>query len=193
MMRDVLLPPASDHPVAVALKDSTVRLRLSNAARALLGKRAAELSPTQRTAEAEVIVQEAAARAWKHRDRFDASRDVVKWLIGYIVNVVRECAKKRRHHDATSPPEDGPGLEELAVDPARPVDDASIDTLLARHLVEQLPPTDRQIVEMKYWDGMTCAEIGQRLDMQENAVRIRLYRAIQKLKQVCGVTGEGQS
>jgi RNA polymerase sigma-70 factor (ECF subfamily) len=192
MMRDVSLPSASDHPVAVALKDSTVRLRLSNAARALLGKQAAVLSPTQRTAEAEVIVQEAAARAWKHRDRFDASRDVVKWLIGYIVNVTRECAKKRRH-DATSPPEVGPGLDEMAVDPSRPVDDVAIDKLLATHLVEQLPPTDRQIVEMKYWDGLTCAEIGERLDMQENAVRVRLFRAIQKLKQMCGVTGEGQS
>ena len=190
-MWDVSLPPASDHPVAVALKDSAVRLRLSNAARALLGKRAAELSPTQRTAEAEVIVQEAAARAWKHRDQFDVSRDVVKWLIGYIVNVARECAKKRRH-DAASPPEDGPGLEEMAVDPARPVDAAAIDTLFARHLVEQLPPADRQIVQMKYWDELTCAEIGQRLDMQENAVRVRLFRAIQKLKQMCGVTGEGQ-
>jgi RNA polymerase sigma-70 factor (ECF subfamily) len=191
MMRDVSLPLASDHPVAVALKDSTVRLRLSNAARALLGKRAAELSPTQRTAEAEVIVQETAARAWKHRDRFDASRDVVKWLIGYIVNVARECAKKRRH-DATSPTEDGPSLDEVAVDPARPVDDAAIDTLLARHLVKQLPPTDRQIVEMKYWDQLTCAEIGHRMGLQENAVRVRLYRAIQRLKQMCGVTGEGQ-
>jgi RNA polymerase sigma-70 factor (ECF subfamily) len=191
MMRDVSLPPASDHPVAVALKDATVQLRLANAARTLLGKRAAELSPTQRTAEAEVIVQEAAMRAWKHRDRFDASRDVVKWLIGYLVNVARECAKKRRH-EATSPPEDGPGLEEMAVDPSRPVDDTTIDKLLARHLLGQLPPTDRQIVEMKYWDEMTCAEIGQRLDMQDNAVRIRLYRAIHKLKQMCGVTGEGQ-
>ena len=192
MMRDVSEPLASDHPVAVALKDPAVRLRLANAARALLGKRAAELSPTQRTAEAEVIVQEAAARAWKHRDRFDASRDVVKWLVGYIVNVAREFAKKRSH-DATSPPEDGPALDEMAVDPSRPVDEAVTDKLLARHLVEQLPPTDRQIVEMKYWDELTCAEIGQRLDMQENAVRVRLFRAIQRLKQLCGVTGEGQS
>jgi RNA polymerase sigma-70 factor (ECF subfamily) len=190
-MRDVSLPPASDHPVAVALKDSTVGLRLSNAARALLVKRSVELSFTQQGAEAEVIVQEAKVRAWEHRDRFDASRDVVKWLIGYIVNVARECAKKRRR-DATGLPEDGPGLEEMAVDPARPVDDAAIDTLLARHLLEQLPPTDRQVVEMKFWDELTCAEIGHRLGMQANAVRVRLYRAIQKLKQMCGITGEGQ-
>lgn len=191
MMRDVSLPLAFDHPVAVALKDTAIRLRLENAARAFFGRRAAELSSAQRAAEAEVIVQEVAARAWKQRDRFDASRDVVKWLIGFIVHVAQEVAKRRRR-DATGPPEDGLGLEALAVDPSRPVDDAVTDKLLADHLLRQLPPTDRQIVEMKYWDEMTCAEIGQRLAMQENAVRIRLYRAIQKLKQMCGVTGEGQ-
>jgi RNA polymerase sigma-70 factor (ECF subfamily) len=191
MVREVSIPLAADHPVAVALNDPVVQTRLGNAARALLGKRAAELSPTQRTAEAEVIAQEAAARAWKHRDRFDASRDVVKWLVGFIVNVAREFAK-RRSRDATSPPEDGPGLEALAVDPSRPVDDIVPDRLLADHLLERLPPADRDIVRMKYWGEMTCAEIGERIDMQENAVRIRLYRAILKLKHACGVTGEGQ-
>jgi len=46
---------------------------------------------------------------------------------------------------------------------------------------------------MKYCEEMTCAEIGQRIGLRENAVRIRLHRAKQKLKQLCGVTGEGQS
>lgn len=191
MMRDVSVPLAADHPVAVALNDPVVRTRLWNAARALLGRRGAELSPTQRTAEAEAVAQEAAARAWNHRDRFDASRDVVKWLGGFVLNVAREFAKKRCR-DATSPPEDGPGLDALAVDPSRPVDDAVPDKLLANHLLEQLTPTDRDIVRMKYWEELTCAEIGLRLDMRENAVRTRLFRAIQRLKQVCGVTGEGQ-
>jgi RNA polymerase sigma-70 factor (ECF subfamily) len=190
-MRDVSLPLASDHPVAVAIQDAAIRLRLGNAARAFLRRRAAELSPTQRTAEAEAIVQEAAMRAWNRRDTFDESRDVVKWLIGFIVNVAREFAKKRCH-DATSPPEKGPGLEVLAVDSSRPLDETVTDRLLVSHLLEQLTPTDRQIVKMKYLDELTCAEIGQRIDMKENAVRIRLFRAIQQLKQVCAVTGEGQ-
>jgi RNA polymerase sigma-70 factor (ECF subfamily) len=116
----------------------------------------------------------------------------VKWLVGFVTNVAREFAKKRCQDAAISPLQEAPGLEALAVDPARPADDAINDKLFANHLLEQLPPTDRQIVEMKYWEEMTCPEIGQRIGMQENAVRIRLYRAIQKLKQVCGVTGEGQ-
>lgn len=80
-MLDVSIPLAENHPVAVALKDLAIQTRLWNAARAFLGKRSRELSPTQRTAEAEAIVQEAACRAWKRRDQFDASKDVVKWLV----------------------------------------------------------------------------------------------------------------
>jgi RNA polymerase sigma-70 factor (ECF subfamily) len=182
---------AADDPVAVALNDPGVRARLTNAARAFLGRRASELSPIQRTAEAEVIIQEAAARAWKHRDRFDASRDVVKWLVGFVANVARELAKQRVRA-ATGPPPDGPGPEELAVDPARPVEDAITDKLLAGQMLEQLPPGDRDIVRMKYWEELTCAEIGERVGLQENAVRVRLHRALLKLKQASGVTGEGQ-
>ncbi len=191
MMRDVSIPLAADDPVAVALNDRAIQTRLWNAARAFLGKRGAELSPTQRTAEAEVIAQEAALRAWKGRDKFDASRDIVKWLVGFVINVAREFAKKRPRH-TTGPPEDGPELEALAVDPSRPLDDAIADKMLVDHLLAQLPQLDRQIVRMKYCEEMTCAEIGQRIGMNENAVRIRVYRAILKLKQVCGLTGEGQ-
>jgi RNA polymerase sigma-70 factor, ECF subfamily len=190
-MRDVSIPLAAEDPVAIALNDPTIRTRLWNAARAFIGKRGAELSPTQRAAEAEVITQEAAARAWKHRDRFDASRDIVKWLVGFVINVAREFAKKRSR-DTTGAPGDDPDLEPMAVDPSRPLDDAIADKLLVDHLLAQLPQLDRQVVLMKYFEEMTCAEIGQRIGMNENAVRIRVYRAILKLKNVCGLTGEGQ-
>ncbi len=190
-MLDVSIPLAENHPVAVALKDPLVQTRLRNAARAYLGRCSIELSLTQRTAEAEAIAQEAAARAWKRRDQFDVSRDVVKWLVGFVINVVREFAKKRSR-DATGPPEGGADLEVLAVDPSRPIDDAVADKLLVEHLVAQLPPLDQQMVQMKYREQLTCAEIGQQIGMNENAVRIRVYRAILKFKNLCGLTGEGQ-
>jgi RNA polymerase sigma factor (sigma-70 family) len=191
MMQGVSIPPAADDPIAVALNDPAIQTRLWNAARAFLGKRVGKLSPTERTAEAEVITQEAAARAWKRRDQFDASKDVVKWLVGFVINVAREVAKKRSR-DMAGPPEEGSDLEALAVDPSRPLDDAIADSLLVDHLLAQLPQLDRQVVLMKYCEEMTCAEIGQRIAMNENAVRIRVYRAILKLKSVCGLTGEGQ-
>jgi RNA polymerase sigma-70 factor (ECF subfamily) len=189
-MVDVSIPLAENHPVAVALEDPAIQARLWNAARAFLGRCSSELSPTQRTAEAEAIAQEAASRAWKRRDQFDASKDVVKWLVGFVINVAREFAKKRSR-DATGPPEDGPDLEALALNRSRPIDDAVADKLLIEQLVAQLPQLDRQMVLMKYCEEMTCAEIGQRIGMNENAVRVRVYRAILKLKNQCGLTGEG--
>src|SRR5438552_2301556 len=102
MIRDVSLPLDADDPLAAALKDPAVKIRLRNAARAFLGKRGAGLSPIQRAAEAEAIVQEAEYRAWKNRDRFDAARDIVKWLIGFVTYVAHEAAKKRSR-DPTGP------------------------------------------------------------------------------------------
>lgn len=192
MMSDVSTPLAENHPVAVALKDPAIQIRLWNAARAFLRRRSCELSPTQRTAEAEAIAQEAASRAWKRRDQFDASKDIVKWLIGFVINVAREVVKKRSR-DPAGPPEDGANLETLAADPSRPLDDAIADKLLVEQLVAQLAPLDQQIVLMKYREAMTCAEIGQQIGMKENAVRLRVHRAILKLKNLCGLAGEGQS
>ncbi len=191
MMLDVSTPLAENHPVAVALNDPAIQIRLLNAARAFLGRRSGELSLTQRTEEAKAIAQEAASRAWKRRDQFDASKDVVKWLVGFVINVVREFAKKHSR-DPTNLPEDGSDLEVLAVDPSRPLDDAIADKLLVEQLIAQLSQLDRQVVLMKYCEEMTCAEIAQRVGMNENAIRLRVYRAILKIKNLCGLTGEGQ-
>src|SRR5207249_2089763 len=102
----------------------------------------AGLSATQRTAEAEAIAQEAAFRAWKHRERFDAAKDIVRWLIGFVINVAREAAKKRAR-DTTEPPPDDAGLETLAVDPSRPIDDDIADKLLVRDLLDRLPALEQ--------------------------------------------------
>jgi RNA polymerase sigma-70 factor (ECF subfamily) len=186
------MPLTENDRVGAALKDPAIQTRLWNAARAFLGRRTFELSPTQRTAEAEVIVQEAASRAWKRRDQFDASRDVVKWLIGFVINVAKEFAKKNAR-DTVDRSVNACDLDALAVDPSRPLDDAIADKLLVEHLVAQLPQLDQRIILMKYREDATCAEIGQLLGMNENAVRIRVYRAILKLKIVFGLTEESQS
>jgi RNA polymerase sigma-70 factor (ECF subfamily) len=191
MTQDVSVPLAGDGPVAVALNDPAVRTRLTNAARAFLGRQAEGRSPAQWTAEAEAIVQEAAFRAWSRRERFDESKDIVKWLVGFVINVSREHVK-RPPHSATSTPEETHELEALAVDPSQPVEDVIADKLLVEQLLSRLPELDRQVVVMKHYEEMTCAEIGGRIGMGENAVRVRVYRAILRLKSMCGLREEAQ-
>lgn len=191
MMRELSIAQTEDDPIGAALKDPQVQVRLWNAARAALQRRGRELSPIQRTEEAKVIVQEASLRAWQRRSQFDGSRDAVNWLVGFVSNVAREFVKNYAR-EVTGTPSDGPGLEVLAVDPSRTVDDIIADKLLAEHLVGHLAEPDRQIVLMKICEGNTCAEIGQQIGMRECAVRVRIFRAMLKLKKICGLAREGQ-
>ena len=191
MIHDLSIPVALNDPVAAALSDLGNLTRMENVARAFLGK-GAGVSSTQRTEEAKAIVQEAAFRALKRRDRFDSTKNVLNWLVGFVMNVVREEWKKRRCNK-TGPPGDGHPLDELAVDRSRRVEEMFADKLLVDHLLDQLPALDRQILRLKFNEDLTFAEIGQRVEMNECAVRVRAFRAIEKLQRLCAVTGEGQS
>lgn len=44
-------------------------------------------------------------------------------------------------------------------------------------LLGRLEQTDRAIVILKYWYGLTCSEIGEIVGMEEGTVRVRLHRA----------------
>jgi RNA polymerase sigma-70 factor (ECF subfamily) len=182
---------AEDDPVAVALADQTVVTRLQNAARAFFGSWGAHISRTERDGEIEVILQEVRLRALRHRERFDPSKDIVTWLVGFVRNVARERARERSRLAAGLHP-DGPELETLAIDRSRMIDDAVADQLTLNQLLEPLPAIERDILLMKYRDEMTFAEVGQRLGMRENAVRIRAFRALQKVRATQGFSGEGQ-
>lgn len=188
----LIIPAEESDPIAVALNDTSVQARMNAAARAFLGRQATLMTATQRVAEAEVIVQEAASRAWARRSRFNRSKDVVNWLVGFVRNVAREFGKKRgRRADCSA--NDGTHVEAVALDLARPIDEIVCEKLLVGHLLAQLTPAERTVIQMKFEDDLTCAEIGKRIGVAENAVRVRVFRVIGKLKLLCGVTGEGQA
>jgi len=191
MMPELSIAQAENDPIAAALKDPACLVRLWSAARAFLQRRSRELSPIQRTEEANVIVQEAILRALERRGRFDETRDAVKWLVGFVSNVAREFVKKRAGAMSGMPP-DGSGLDGVAFDPSRPVDDIIADKLLVEQLMSHLDELDRRILVMNICDGKTCAEISQAIGMNENAVRMRAYRAKEKLKRIGRQTREGQ-
>lgn len=190
MTTDVSSPFAAGDPVAAALKDPQVLERLDNTARAVLGPRARGLSASQVTAEVEVIRQEALKRAWVHRERFDPAKgDPGQWLNGFVAKVACEVARSRRRGVAGATVGVA-NLDTATAAPDRPVDDTVADRLLVKDLLAQLPPIDRDILCMKHQQDMTYAEIGQRVGMNENAVRVRAFRAVRTLNAKYTYTGE---
>jgi RNA polymerase sigma factor (sigma-70 family) len=77
--------------------------------------------------------------------------------------------------DVYSPPESQVDWEQL-----RPVIDEAMD---------QLKERDREIMLCRFFNGLTFAEIGQRLDLPENTARMRTGRALDKLRSYLGKRG----
>ncbi len=69
--------------------------------------------------------------------------------------------------DASSPPEPSVDWAQL-----RPVIDEAMDRLKER---------DRELLLLRYFNGLTFAEVGARLDVAENTARMRVERALEKL------------
>ncbi|MBA4190607.1 MAG: hypothetical protein C0467_21690 [Planctomycetaceae bacterium] len=192
MTAEVRVIAAESDPVSAALADPVVHGRLLAAARTCLGRRATTLSRTQRAAEAEEITSKTQMEALKRRASFDPSRDVVSWLVGFVVNVTRDHLRKHAR-TPTHPPPNVPGLEDLAVDLGRPVADSLADKEFMSKLLDQLPSDERELLLQKYRDDQTFAEIAEGRGSTETAVRVRCHRIIQRLRQQYGASGEVQS
>ena len=50
-----------------------------------------------------------------------------------------------------------------------------------RRLVEQLPATDRELIMLTVWEGLTVAEAALAVGMRPGTARVRLHRARQRL------------
>jgi RNA polymerase sigma-70 factor (ECF subfamily) len=188
MTADALASDDGRDPITLALQEGDVRVRLLQAACAALGRSINSLSALQIKAEAEEIVQNAIVEVLKKRHTYDGDGDIVTWMNGYIYNVARDHLRKlaRRPTDALQ-------LEDFIADLRRSVTDALEVKDLVERVLAQLKPDERRLIEMKYFEDFTCAEIAAQLDMNEGTVRVKLHRIIAQLRQLAIKPGEVQS
>jgi RNA polymerase sigma-70 factor (ECF subfamily) len=55
---------------------------------------------------------------------------------------------------------------------------------VVREAVQQLPASQRQVVELAYFKGMTCRELAQAAGIPEGTAKSRLRLALAKLETV---------
>ena len=54
---------------------------------------------------------------------------------------------------------------------------------VVERLLRKLPETERSVMVLHYFNGLTCEEVSERLDVSLNTVKSRLYRARKRLEQ----------
>ena len=128
-------------------------------------------------ADAMDIVQEGAYKAILKSDTLRETAFAATWVYRIMLNEVfqfcRENTKKRSRECA-----EAAGLGE----PAAGESMAYMDFLELYDTLGDLETNERMILEMKYFDGLKLWEVAEKLNLNENTVKSRLYRAIGKLR-----------
>ena len=117
-------------------------------------------------------VDDALTDFYLQRDQFDGSRGSLRSYLTAIAD--RKAIRKFRENQRQWMAAELSGMEtgEL-MNWER--------TEVLRQAIQQLPPLDRQALELKYFHGYTAREIADHLGMEHEAVKKRLQRALKKL------------
>jgi RNA polymerase sigma-70 factor (ECF subfamily) len=135
--------------------------------------------------EAEDIVQEAVATAFRDIGRFQERSKFSTWLYGIALNLCRKHLRNRTRHAASTDPEILQGQPM----PGRGVLSSVIRHEMAERLeisVGRLPTSMREAFVLRYVDGMDYPEIAEITGVSQGTARVRAFRARALLREELG-------
>jgi len=129
---------------------------------------------------AEDVTAAAFERAYRKRSRFDAGRGTRRaWLFGIARNAALDELRRRRRLTEleAEPADDAPAPDEQA--------DAGLRRAALRTAMAALSARERELVALKFFAGLTNAEIADVLGVSESNAGTRLHRTVEKLRRAC--------
>jgi RNA polymerase sigma-70 factor (ECF subfamily) len=137
---------------------------------------------TARTGDAEEATQDAFVALWRSAANFDADRANLRgWLFAIVRNRSLDRLRSGRHARLQEQPDDLVGL----IEAAERTDDqvlAAQDYVDARRLVADLPPEQRQVIDLAYEAGYTQREIAKRVGIPIGTVKGRARLGLKRLR-----------
>jgi RNA polymerase sigma-70 factor (ECF subfamily) len=126
--------------------------------------------------DAEDAAQEALARAWRKRHTCRTPGTPVPWLLQITRNEAFRLMGRRR--DEPDP--------QIAAFAEEPTGDLGADELAARvdmqRAVSRLDTEDRVLLHLRYGEDLKQNSIADLLDTPEGTIKVRLYRARERLR-----------
>lgn len=128
--------------------------------------------------EAEDLAQDAMARVYERWDRVSQAEDPLGYVFRVALNRRRSLLRRvavalRRTPQADSEPQ---------IEPTAAVDDRDA----IRRALQALPETQREVLVLCDWLGMTDSEAGTVLRISAGAIRTRLHRARAAMRESLG-------
>jgi RNA polymerase sigma-70 factor (ECF subfamily) len=126
---------------------------------------------------AEDASQEAFASIWRAAASFDPSRgNASAWIFAVARNAATDIARRRVPRPTDTAPD--------SVDPAPLPEDgviASSQAFRVHVAVNGLPPSEREVIELAYFGGLSQSEIAERLSTPLGTVKTRTRSALRRL------------
>src|SRR6185503_20047871 len=129
--------------------------------------------------EAEDLLHDVFLEAWRSAQDFDPRRGRVRtWLAIRMRSRALDLQKSARVSRNTG----DAGLELLVDDRER----TSPDHKRIREALAELGPDQRQVLELAYFEGLSCSEIATRISIPIGTVKSRLAAGMQRLRDRVG-------
>jgi RNA polymerase sigma-70 factor (ECF subfamily) len=180
----VTIPPLSDEEVLAAVADrdpdaiAVLFDRYGGLAYSLAVRMLADPGA------AEDVVQEAFLSVWRQAGRFDLAKGTARgWLMSIVRNRAVDRIRRRRSrgggHDR--------GLDDINAEESWLPDvwaevSVSLDRETITAALAELPESQRQVIDLAYYGGLTHVEIAQRLEVPLGTVKGRIRIGLKRLR-----------
>ena len=136
--------------------------------------------------DAEDLLQEVFVQVWRQAQNYSAERGSPEaWIINIArsraIDKIRSIRRMQKSFVLTDDParaESSENVESSAVE--------SETRLTMNSALANLPATQRKVLELAYFDGLTQSEIADRLAEPLGTVKTRMRSGIQKLREILG-------
>lgn len=142
--------------------------------------------------DADEAVQEAFLKVFLHMPSYREEFPFEVWFMRILINGCLDQRKARmRRARWVLPLESSDGIETRTAAPGQTAEEG----LLARERVtaitsalDHLPERQRSVFMLKHFAGQTTAEVGHTLGLSEATVRVHLFRAVRRLRDLTAET-----
>ena len=137
--------------------------------------------------DAEDIAQQVFAKVYFSIKNFDSRSSLLTWIYKITVNECYDYLRKKRVrklvYESDFSEEDSQRMEasEPAVDPNAPVDKQLAQRDLVVKLLAKVSEEDRSLILLKEVEGHSVEELASMTGLNENTIKVKLFRARQKL------------
>jgi RNA polymerase sigma-70 factor (ECF subfamily) len=134
---------------------------------------------------AEEVVQDVFQAVWQGVSSFQPSGSFPAWLTGIARHRAIDLTRSRRHRARAREQTLDPGIADAPSASESPTDMLALRAVV-RTALDELPPTQRQTIELAYYGGLTHVEIAGRLGEPVGTIKSRMRLGLTRLRGLLG-------